>query len=293
MAKTIKFNLIMDGYPVRTIPGLQEHFSIEDILDYYDSGLLKRWLSVRGYDDYFSRVDAIDPSCTNEEIIMQLVQIFGIETDKQVIEESISILQFLHERNELNSVYNEMQYKKEQIIDDYHSGYKELIDNIVSHNDNMALLKADAIKMEAEYSGLFELDYQSLYFFMVKNAPKAIFAMLTRPMFREKWLSEEDNYKIIYESIKKYFLRDKQRIKDVLGDDLKIVHRNTQAMWDPIERPEVKIVAISIEYGTFIKNAGEFSEKLGSSDVNDKLLLMNGLEYQCNNESAELLYMEV
>lgn len=48
MAKTIKFNLILDGYPVRNLEGLQEHFSIEDILKYFRNGLLLRWLKVRG-----------------------------------------------------------------------------------------------------------------------------------------------------------------------------------------------------------------------------------------------------
>lgn len=35
MAKTIKFNLICDGYPARTI---------EDLLDYYEKGLLAKRL---------------------------------------------------------------------------------------------------------------------------------------------------------------------------------------------------------------------------------------------------------
>lgn len=64
-------------------------------------------------------------------------------------------------------------------------------------------------------------------------------------------------------------------------------------MWDPIERPEVKLMVINIEHGTFIKNAGNFSEKLEDTDVNDKLVKFNGLEYQCNDETCELLYMEV
>ena len=32
MAKTIKFNLILDNYPVRDIEDIQEHFSIEDMI---------------------------------------------------------------------------------------------------------------------------------------------------------------------------------------------------------------------------------------------------------------------
>ena len=50
MAKTIKFNLICDGNPVRTIEDLQNNFSIEDVLAYYNNKLLHRWLKVRGYE---------------------------------------------------------------------------------------------------------------------------------------------------------------------------------------------------------------------------------------------------
>ena len=48
MAKTIKFNLVCDGNPVRTIEDLQNNFSIEDVLAYYHNGLLRRGLEVRG-----------------------------------------------------------------------------------------------------------------------------------------------------------------------------------------------------------------------------------------------------
>ena len=59
MAKTIKFNLICDEKPVRTIEDLQDNFSIEDIYRYYGNGLLLRWLDVRGYVAEAEKVKAI------------------------------------------------------------------------------------------------------------------------------------------------------------------------------------------------------------------------------------------
>ena len=59
MAKTIKFNLICDNTPVRTIEDLQNNFSIEDVLDYYRNGLLCRWLKVRGYEKELKKVEEI------------------------------------------------------------------------------------------------------------------------------------------------------------------------------------------------------------------------------------------
>ena len=292
MAKTIKFNLILDNYPVRNIEGLQEHFSIEDILKYFENGLLLRWLSVRGYDEQYAAVEAIDKSLDRKEIVTSLVKIFEVaEMDIADIEKAIGILTYLDEEKELNAIYKENAYAKKQVVDDYHSGYTALIMHMEENKDNMALLKADAIQMEREYFGLFELNHYELYFRLVESAPKAIFAILTRDAFRKFWIGEEANTKI-YSSVKTALLAT-AKAKEILGDDLKIVKRNTQAMWDPIERPEVKLMVISIVAGTFIKNAGNFSEKLGNTDVNDKLVKFDGLEYQCNNETYELLYMEV
>lgn len=292
MAKTIKFNLILDNYPIRNIEGLQEHFSIEDILKYFENGLLLRWLNVRGYDEQYTAVEAIDKSLDRKEIVTSLVKIFEVvEMDIADIEKAIGILAYLDEEKESNAIYRENAYAKKQIIDDYHSGYTALIMHMEENKDNMALLKADAIQMEREYLGLFELSHYELYFRLVESAPKAIFAILTRDAFRKFWIGEEANAKI-YSSVKTALLVN-AKAKEILGDDLKIVKRNTQAMWDPIERPEVKLMVISIVAGTFIKNAGNFSEKLGNTDVNDKLVKFDGLEYQCNNETYELLYMEV
>lgn len=292
MAKTIKFNLVLDNYPIRNIEGLQEHFSIEDMLKYFENGLLLRWLNVRGYEKQYAAVESIDKSLDRKEIVLALVKIFDVvEMDDTDVEKAIGILTYLDEEKELNAIYKENSFAKKQVVDDYHSGYTALIMHMEENKENMAVLKADAFQMEREYFGLFELNHYELYFRLVETAPKAIFAILTRDVFRKFWIGEEANTKI-YTSVKSTLLAT-AKAKEILGEDLKIVKRNTQAMWDPIERPEVKVMVISIASGTFIKNAGEFSEKLANTDVNNKLVKFNGLEYQCNNESYELLYMEV
>lgn len=296
MAKTIKFNLILDNYPVRNLEGIQEHFSIEDMLHYFSNGLLLRWLDVRGYKDKFAAVSAIDSGTDARTVITELIRIFEVEAEAEDIEKGISILEYLDESKELNAIYKENAFSKKQIIDDYHAGYEMLIRHMEEFHDDMAVLKADVIQLEREYLALFALDYGALYLRLEKSAPKAVFAILTRDAFRDYWIGKGDPSRwssgTIYSSIKKNLLPI-ARVKEILGDDLKIVRRNTQAMWDPIERPEVRLMVIAIANGTFIKNAGEFSEKLGASEINEKFVKLNGLEYQCNNENYELMYMEV
>lgn len=294
MAKTIKFNLILDNHPVRNIEELQEHFSIEDMLKYFENGLLLRWLKVRGYEKEYMSVENIDKSLDSKDIIISLMKIFKMsDIDTDDIEKEVSILSYLDKENELNKIYKENAFAKNQIIKDYHTGYNALIVHMEENKENMAVLKADVFQMEKEYSQLFSLNYYELYFRLLNSAPKAIFVMLTKDIFREYWLDKQLNSKDL--SIKRSIesiLSDK-RVEEILGDDLKVVKRNTEAMWDPIERPTVKVMIISIARGTFIKNAGNFSEKLSSEDVNEKLLRLNGLEYQSNSDVHKLLYMEV
>lgn len=292
MAKTIKFNLILDNYPVRDIEGVQEHFSIEDMLKYFENGLLLRWLNVRGYEKQAIAVSAIDKESSNQTVIKELIKIFEVtDMNDSDVEKAIYILNYFEEEIKRNAVYRKNHYEKQLIIDDYHSRYDALIAHMEENKDNLAILKADAIQLEKEFLRLFELDYFKLYFRLSESAPKAVFAILTRDAFRKFWINEEVDT-TIYSNIKRTKLTA-TNAKKILGDDLKIVKRNTQAMWDPIERPEVKVMVISINSGTFIKNAGAFSEKLSYSDVYKNLLLLNGLEYQCNDETCELLYMEV
>lgn len=98
MAKTIKFNLILDNYPVRNIEGMQEHFSIEDMLKYFDNGLLLRWLNVRGYEKEYEKVSAIDKNADKKTIITELVKIFEVvDLDDSEIEKAIGILYYLEE----------------------------------------------------------------------------------------------------------------------------------------------------------------------------------------------------
>ena len=287
MAKTIKFNLLMDGHPIRTIVDMQEHFSIEDMLNYYENGLLIRWLEVRGYSKEAEKVQGIDKKLDDLGVIKELILIFGVETKIEEIEKAIGILTYLKDEKMCNEEYAKKKFVKDQIIDDYHSGYDALLAHIRDNANDMPTLKADITELERSYFGLFVLDNYRLFYDLVQNAPKAVYVILTRDRLRNYWIGESANKQIATH------ITGKLNCREILGDDLKIVKRNTQAMWDPIEKPDVVLMVLQINSGTFVKNAGEFSEKLDHTEINGKFRKFKGLEYQCNSEYYDLLYMEV
>ncbi|MGN0223196.1 MAG: hypothetical protein ACI4AM_04120, partial [Muribaculaceae bacterium] len=60
MAKTLKFNLKIDkDIQVRTLEDLRNNFVLEDILEYYKSKKLHKWLRARGFEKELKEVDKI------------------------------------------------------------------------------------------------------------------------------------------------------------------------------------------------------------------------------------------
>lgn len=294
MAKTIKFNLIMDNKPIRTVDDFRENFVIEDVLGLYDKGLLQKWLNVRGYDDFFTKVNEIK-SDKNIEKIEKLIDIFEIECDENKMRECIETLNYEAERNLILKEYEKNNYKVKSIIDDYHSGYESLIDDIVENKNNMPKIKSIIKEIENNYMGIFNLNYLSLYNRLINNAPLAVFAILMNDKMRSYFITDENCIRYandIYKAIKQY-IDNREKLKEQLGSELKIFKGDTDSYWKDVEPKEKKVMIISIEYGNYIRNVGKSGEELGYNETNYNFVILNGIDYKSNSSWAELLYMEV
>lgn len=107
MAKEIKFNLVCDGFPVRTIDELREHFSVEDIAQHYfgENQLLIKWLKIRGYNEYVEKIDKI-VSQERNFVIKSLCEIFSIENYEKDLDVYFKI-NVENETTDYNDVINE------------------------------------------------------------------------------------------------------------------------------------------------------------------------------------------
>lgn len=219
MAKTIKFYMICDDHPVRTIDDLREHFGMEDVLDYYKRGIFQRWLKVRGYEAELEAVNQID-SKDDSEALTKLIQIFDVEKDPAKIAEFIGILKYNEEKakaaaekkkkeeeekaraviEKTENVEEERSNAEEQkmnkdgqnanAVRDMNQ-YLSLVDTILENSTNKAVIK-NAVKEIAEnYRHVFKQDYVNLFYLLYECAPMAIFVMLSFGVMREKYLSDD------------------------------------------------------------------------------------------------------
>lgn len=73
----VKFPLEMnDGFKVRNLPELKEHFDVEKILGYFIDGKLKNWLDARYYEEEAEAISALDKN--DPSLPKKLCDVFGV-----------------------------------------------------------------------------------------------------------------------------------------------------------------------------------------------------------------------
>lgn len=308
MAKTIKFNLICDGKPVRTLEDLKNNFSIEDVLGFYHNQLLQRWLLVRGYESELIKVEGIQETDTLE-IVKALVSIFEINIDPISIELNTYILKYKQEKEILLDEYKNAEYKVNLILDDYFAGYNQLVLWIVDNKDNIAVVKAAINEINNKYSEIYEVDYRNIFYTFLKHAPLAIFVMLTHERMRRKYLysalyddfdqniggnivtMSDDAATMYYEIVE--LCNNEKLLASELGNNLRVYSGVTEGYWKDVETNDKKYIILSMQDGNFVRSTGVAGGDLRKSDTNGKFVILDGIDYKSNNAYHKLLYMEV
>lgn len=316
MAKTIKFNLICDGNPIRTLDDLRNNFCVEDVLTYFRNGLLQRWLTVRGFTEEMEALKAFAKTAPADDlkIILELVKIFGVDDALTDIERDTYIFTYKQEHAAQLAKYEAQKAVQADIIRAYHAGYEALIDTIIDHKDDMPIIKAAVQEIAEKYYTLFYMQSANVLRLFLEHAPMAIFAMLMRDKdMREGIMTkvdEEEDYMresdydadhdvaLSCSDISRNIL-DMVRagrydfLRGILGDNLKEFAGVTDGYWKDIEPSDKRFMILSMERGNFIRPAGQSGADMSADDVNGKFIILNGIDYKSNSSSQKLLYMEV
>lgn len=86
MAKKIRFPLVMENdVEVRSIEELREHFSLAQVLLYFENGKLVTWLRDRYEDEIADKVEELDKSDANFE--KKLCECFDVSFDEKALED--------------------------------------------------------------------------------------------------------------------------------------------------------------------------------------------------------------
>lgn len=305
MAKTIKFNLICDEKPIRTIEDLQNNFSIEDVLSYYNNKLLHRWLNVRGYNLELEKVSSIT-STDPMEIIKELICIFDVSSDIVKIEENIYMLKYLDERKELCAIYEKENYKANRIIDDYANGYRQLVNGILDNPTDVAIIKANIAEIVTNYEWVLTIDHRSLFYTLLSESSLAIMCLLMNEKSRNYYLpveitmedgstildtEEDSDKKAMFISICQMITESS--FEESLGGTLMTFAGMTDGYWKDLEPKGRKYMIISMGNGDYVRSAGQSGGDLSSTDIKNNFVIVDGIDYKSNSNIRKLRYMEV
>lgn len=272
MAKTIKFNLILDNKPVRTIEDLQENFCIDDIAEFYENGLLQKWLKVRGYDDYLAKVEAIS---NKETAIQELVKIFEIEQSGDKIQEDLYSLKFWNERKARFEEFDKKDKEIRDIISDYHKGYDDIKEQLKEKKEDFAFIKSAVKEIRKNYLDLFLTDWATFFYVMKNESPLSLFAAMMDKGLRD------------------YFDEDECSQLMSLTTNKKCYKSDTNTNWVKVTDKPAKILKIYDESRYAAVREAEGSEEFGETSRKvKKFNFEHGFEYRSNSSSDYVLYLE-
>lgn len=118
--KQVKFNLYVDEQKIRTLEQLVLHFNIDDLLAWYEAGVLQKWLKTRQYTTQLQQVEAIEAT-EALAIAEALIRIFDF--DEAQAKDALDSLKY-----RLNYAKSDVDLSTKQtdVIAAYHARYEEI-----------------------------------------------------------------------------------------------------------------------------------------------------------------------
>ena len=301
MTKTIKFNLILDKKPVRDLEGLQENFNLDEILDYYNSGVLQRWLEVRGYDEHFKKI--LDVRGESElDIAESLVRAFGVAKNLEEIKRASFKFQSKREREQFLDKIEASKIKRNEVIASYHGGYNKLINEMIEKSDDITFAKQALNDIHENYNQLWLVDFERAFIDFCSKTPFVIFAILMNRSYRELIMSDDLKIKKI-ESLRPIpeineeidHVTGRQTITvNNLQTPFKFYAGDTETYWRDIEPNSSSNLILNIGDGDYVQSYVEKGNEFGRIDVINKYPIINGgINYKSKNANNVLTYLEV
>ena len=196
MAKIPKFNLTMDGELVRSIEELQNNFSVDDILNHFESKRLHKWLKSRGFTDYLTKVEAIDYD-DKTAIIKPLMDIFEIDYSDEDLSDILDQLKYVPttanhtalvpvttaqaDSNKFPVAPLSKEVSGSANLDYESQKYNELVNEIINDPENLELIKKNIDLLASKYYAFYSRDALYLFYKLSKHSHLALFAILDNP----------------------------------------------------------------------------------------------------------------
>lgn len=309
MLKRIKFNLLLGNKYCKNLEDVKNNFNIHDILDYFDEGILEKWLTAQNLNDVNEKVSAIDKKADIYKKVNSLMEIFYEDEDentiKEMSKEATYIIEFENKRKDDLEVFSKNDFKEKEVVNNYFKNYEDIINFIIEKKEDYEFIKSSIKNISDNFMNVFKYDYYNLFLKLHKEDNYfSILSILSNKKTRDYFIEDEDIMKSLNEmfshtygtanAIKFRFGLYKSKLEDnhYLTNKLKIYSQNTKRHFSTVVEDK-KCLILHIDSGCNVTSFKDKSEEYGYEDINNKFLILDGITYMGTSESAQLVYMEI
>jgi len=279
MPKTIKFNLIVDGKPIRTLEQLRENFNIDDILQHYESGVLQRWLQVRELNTQLEHLKKITVS-DQISIATEICKVFDAELTENELKSAVFHLEFKERHRKELIKFEKLNNKQIEIISEYHTNYETLCEKIDNNPEYYEFLKTALNEIWNKYQLLFEKDFERFFKHYVEKSPLLLHAMMGNRNFRSLKKLDKEKIDIIFNLIPD---------QDCCGDTITF-EKDTNYNWELITKNYVRILKINNKSG-HVKIRNKYGTEFEDKKSEGKKIC--GLSFYSYTSSDSVDYCEI
>lgn len=274
MAKAIKFNILVDKTPLRDIEDLHEHFNLDDLLVHQQSGLLLRWLEVRGLADLAERVASLS-TASPLEAAQELCRIFRPDSTPEYISSAVYPLEYALQHEKRLEELEKYNFARQEVIKDYHDGYAQILQSMLDNPLDYALIKAALQEIWKMYMELFRIDFNRFFEQCVNECPLALFAMIANENYRQDKIFEQCDLEELFQISSSMNDNSKQKFK-----------KDTLRKWHHVTQYRVHIDKIVNQSGDVIVRDKDKNEYPADEAVGK---ILNGL-YFYSYDNADTVY---
>ena len=294
MAKSIKFNLVLGGHQVRTIENLQNHFEADEVLQYYEKGILRRWLLARGYGEQVSKLDAISSKDT-ESILIGLCNTFDMDVDEQEIKQCAADIRSSQEQMPVVS-QGVLHQNETKIIQNHRESYLELMKILFSDTDDLNLIRSTVKTINDKYFYELLLGGEPLLERLWKKSTYTLLCFLMYNNTRALICEPENVADRVPYELRGSFTCDmwsRMRNYEYRGKAVKPVKIYGSSNWSTAIPAGQKILVLETPPGVSIRAAGQLEPTYTNEAVAEKLPVLDGLDYKTGYNSRQIWYLEV
>lgn len=284
MAKKIKFNLLLDGNPVRDLEGVRNNFNIHELLAYLEDGVLERWLVSRGYYELWERIQMINRNDLHQ-LITDLTDVFGMEITDSGLKEVKYSLEQMRYREMLIQQIKEGEFQLAKIIEQYHQEFYMILQQIEERKDDFPFIKTKISLISDHYHELVKINIIRFYQYFIDQAPLVIFTALMDHRLRSYFLNDSTISELLNQIVKPEYLQSLP---------FKLMWSNAsheQRYWRVIGRENEEYIIIRMEDGNYVRNLEKFDEALTHEEVNGKFPILKGIEYQSAFPEDKIIFL--